>query len=85
MRPCLAEDDLPRVRVHFDLRAVWENLSAFTRSIFQLGIFGPERRHYWRLFFWTLFRKPRLFPLAIEFSIYGYHFRKITEKTARQA
>jgi radical SAM superfamily enzyme YgiQ (UPF0313 family) len=81
----LTEYDMPRIRIHVDLRSIWENLSAFTRSIFQLGIFGPERRQYWKLFFWTLFRKPRLFPLAIEFSIYGYHFRKITEKTARQA
>ena len=85
VRTFLAEYELPRVRVHVDPRAIWENLSAFTRSIFQLGVFGPERRHYWKLFFWTLFRKPRLFPLAIEFSIYGYHFRKITEKTARHA
>jgi hypothetical protein len=29
--------------------------------------------------FWTLFRKPRLFPLAITYAVYGYHFRKVTE------
>jgi ABC-type Na+ efflux pump permease subunit len=32
---------------------------------------------YWRLFFWTLFRRPRLFPLAITFAICGFHFRQV--------
>lgn len=72
--------NLPKVRVHLDLKVIHENFRAFVRSIFQLGIFGKERNQYWKLFFWTLFKKPRLFPLAIEFSIYGYHFRKINEQ-----
>jgi hypothetical protein len=38
-----------------------------------------ERVEYWRLLLWALFRKPRLFPLAITLSIYGYHFRKVSE------
>jgi len=52
---------------------------AFFRSIIQLGIIDKERRHYWELFFWALFRRPRLFPLAITFAIYGYHFRQICD------
>jgi len=52
---------------------------ALFRSIYQLGIRGVERAHYWRLFFWTLFRRPRLFPLAITFAIYGFHFRQVIE------
>jgi hypothetical protein len=52
---------------------------ALWRSIYQLGIRGVERVHYWRLFFWTLFRRPRLFPLAITFAIYGFHFRQVIE------
>ena len=57
------------------------------RSAIQLGIIGRERFHYWKLFFWSLFRRPRLFPLAITFSIYGFHFRKVFlqhEKLLRQ-
>jgi radical SAM superfamily enzyme YgiQ (UPF0313 family) len=50
---------------------------AFWRSIYQLGVIGVERVQYWRLFFWTLFRRPRLFPLAITFTITGYHFRQV--------
>jgi radical SAM superfamily enzyme YgiQ (UPF0313 family) len=52
---------------------------AFFKSIVYLGIIGKERIHYWKLFFWSLFRHPRLFPLAITLSIYGFHFRKIFE------
>lgn len=55
------------------------HISAFFKSIFILGILGKERWHYWKLFFWSLFRRPKLFPLAIELSIYGLHFRKIFE------
>ncbi len=53
---------------------------ALLKSMLMLGILGKERFHYWRLFFWTMFKRPRLFPMAITFSIYGFHFRKVFEK-----
>jgi radical SAM superfamily enzyme YgiQ (UPF0313 family) len=53
-------------------------LSIF-RSAFRIGVLGKERFHYWRLMFWTLIRKPRLIPVAITLSIYGYHYRRICE------
>ncbi|MBI3175294.1 MAG: B12-binding domain-containing radical SAM protein [Chloroflexi bacterium] len=65
----------PQIRVQLEpqyILALW-------RSIYQLGIRGVERVHYWRLFFWTLFRRPRLFPLAITFAIYGFHFRQVID------
>lgn len=49
-------------------------------SMLMLGLVGRERFQYWKLFFWSLFRRPRLFPLAITLAIYGFHFRKITEQ-----
>jgi radical SAM superfamily enzyme YgiQ (UPF0313 family) len=52
---------------------------ALVRSIYHLGIRGVERVHYWQLFFWTLFRRPRLFPLAVTLAIYGFHFRQVIE------
>jgi radical SAM superfamily enzyme YgiQ (UPF0313 family) len=52
---------------------------ALFRSIFKLGVIGEERIYYWKLFFWSLFRKPQLFSLAILFTIYGFHFKKISE------
>jgi len=52
-------------------------LGAFIKSIGVLGIKGRERLHYWKLLSWTLFRRPHLFPLAVKFAIYGYHFRRV--------
>ncbi len=57
-------------------------LAALLRSMVVIGIAGKERLHYWRLFFWSLFRKPQLFSLAILFSIYGFHFRKVSDAAA---
>jgi radical SAM superfamily enzyme YgiQ (UPF0313 family) len=51
---------------------------ALFKSIIKLGVMGEERIYYWKLFFWSLFRKPQLFSLAILFTIYGFHFRKIS-------
>jgi radical SAM superfamily enzyme YgiQ (UPF0313 family) len=72
----LREYQPPKIRVPLEpqyILALW-------RSIYQLGIRGVERVQYWRLFFWTLFRRPRLFPLAITFAIYGFHFRQVIER-----
>jgi len=52
-------------------------LGAFFKSVLFLGIIGKERFHYWKLLFWTMFRRPPLFPLALTFAVYGSHFRKI--------
>ena len=55
-------------------------IKAFVRSMWVLGIKEKGRRHYWRLFSSTLLKKPRLFPLFITLSVYGFHFRKVAEK-----
>lgn len=73
VRTFLKEYKAPKSKFAFD----FEYILAFLRSIIQLGIIDKERAHYWKLFFWTLFRRPKLFPLAIAFSIYGYHFRQV--------
>ncbi|HAF62209.1 MAG TPA: B12-binding domain-containing radical SAM protein [Anaerolineaceae bacterium] len=75
----LQEYKLPKVKWNMNFQFITENLMAFLRSIIKLGIFSKERLYYWKLFFWTLFHKPRSFAQAITFSIYGYHFRKICE------
>jgi hypothetical protein len=58
-------------------------MMAFLRSVFRLGIFGKERAHYWKLLLWTMFRRPKSLPLAIQCAIYGYHFRKVCELHVR--
>jgi radical SAM superfamily enzyme YgiQ (UPF0313 family) len=71
----LREYQPPEIRFQFEAQYVL----ALGRSIYRLGIRGVERAQYWRLFFWTLFRRPRLFPLAITLAIYGFHFRQVAE------
>ncbi len=75
----LREYNLPTNKNSWQIRRVSESLLALLRSIVRLGILGQERFHYWKLFFWTLFRRPRFLPLAVTLAIYGYHFRRVYE------
>lgn len=61
-------------KIHTSLR--FQHILAFFRSVYRLGILGKERVQYWKLLVWTLFRRPKSFPLAVTLAIYGYHFRK---------
>lgn len=65
--------------INLKSRLQLRDVGAFLLSIVRLGIIGKERLHYWYLFLWTLFRRPKSFPLAIQLAIYGYHFRKVAE------
>ena len=55
-------------------------VGALFKSILFLGVMGKERLHFWKLFFWSLAMRPRLFPLAITYAVYGFHFRVVAEK-----
>lgn len=55
-------------------------LKALLKSMAILGIAERERVYYWKLVFWSLFKRPRLLPLAVQFTIYGFHFRKVFEE-----
>ncbi|MBI9043267.1 MAG: B12-binding domain-containing radical SAM protein [Anaerolineaceae bacterium] len=61
--------------VHLQINEVM----ALFRSIIRIGILSADRKHYWDLFFWSLKNFPKKFPMAITFSIYGFHFRKISQ------
>ncbi len=50
---------------------------AFLKTTVKLGIIDKYRNEYWSLMFWTLSNKPKSIPLAITYSVYGYHFRKV--------
>ena len=71
----LREYKLPKIQTPLEPQYIL----AFFRSIYLLGIKGAERIQYWRLIVWTLLRRPRSFPLAINMAIIGYHFRKVCE------
>lgn len=53
------------------------DVKALVKSMVVLGILNKERFYYWKLFFWSLLKKPQIFAHAMVFAIYGYHFRKI--------
>ena len=75
VRTFLREYKAPKVSLHMEPQYVL----AFFRSVYQLGMRGSERAHYWALLFWTIFRRPKLFPLAVTMAIYGFHFRQVVE------
>lgn len=62
--------------VHLEVQEVL----ALFRTIWKIGILSPERRYYWDLFFWTLIHEPRKIALAITFTVYWYHFKRVSEK-----
>jgi radical SAM superfamily enzyme YgiQ (UPF0313 family) len=73
IKTCLRIYNPPHIPIRFHLPEFY----AFLRSIWKLGTIGEERREYWKLFFWTLSRRPRCLALAVTFAIYGFHFRTI--------
>lgn len=70
------KDFEPMVKKEFHLNPNY--IAALFKSMFKLGVLGEERIYYWKLFFWSLFRKPKLFSQAILLAIYGFHFRKVS-------
>ena len=64
----LREYKKPKVRTPLE----FQRLLAVLRSSVRLGIFGRERFQYWKILFWTLFRRPKMLPLTITLAIYGH-------------
>ncbi len=58
------------------LKLRYRDIKAFFGSMWQIGIIEKGKIHYWMLILWSL-RNPRRLPLAVRFSIFGFHFRKI--------
>jgi radical SAM superfamily enzyme YgiQ (UPF0313 family) len=61
-------------------KITFNKFSALIKSMFIIGIFDSFRKYYWKLFFWSLFHKPNVLPLAVTYSIYGYHYRRVFKK-----
>lgn len=57
-----------------------KKLLALFKSMVYIGIFDSHRKYYWLLFFWSIFNRPKLFPMAITYTIYGYHYKKSYDK-----
>ncbi len=75
------------LRVHEPLKTIpvrirMTHLWALAKSMVLIGVVAKGRVYYWKLFFWSLFRRPRLFTTAITLAIYGFHFRRLFEECA---
>lgn len=58
-------------------RLSFTDIRALFKSMIIIGILNKNRKYYWELFFWSLFKKPKFFSMAITYSIYGYHYRRV--------
>jgi len=58
-------------------RVTWIKFIAVLKSIIYIGILNKNRVYYWQLILWSIRNKPKVFPLAVTYSIFGYHFRKV--------
>lgn len=54
-----------------------DEIKAFFRLLWKIGIREKGRKHFWKLFVFSLFKYPKKFPVAMTFSVYGFHFRRI--------
>ena len=61
----------------------WE-VRGFVKSLWYLGVVGKSKRYYWKFMTKVIVKHRRAFPEAVELTLYGVHFRKITEQLQRQ-
>jgi radical SAM superfamily enzyme YgiQ (UPF0313 family) len=64
-------------------RLTRDDLLAFLRAAWRLGIVSKTRFCYWKLLVKTFFVKRRALPIAVELAIHGFHFQKILERVCR--
>lgn len=56
-----------------------EQLNAFFRLLWQLGVIEKGKRYFWKLLFVSLLKYPRKFPIAMTLAVYGFHFRRVIQ------
>ncbi|MFC1964787.1 B12-binding domain-containing radical SAM protein [Chloroflexota bacterium] len=57
----------------------FSHITGLFKSLWFLGVTNTGRRYFWRLLISTLLKRPRHFPLLINLSISGFHFRKVAQ------
>ena len=57
-----------------------EDIGAFIKSMWRIGILSKVRFRYWWLILKTFFTKTKALPAAVELAIYRQHFEKITKR-----
>jgi radical SAM superfamily enzyme YgiQ (UPF0313 family) len=63
----------------------WIKTKALFSALWKLGILEKGKRYFWKLMFWTAFKKPAYLAEALTLAIYGFHFRMILTARAQRA
>jgi radical SAM superfamily enzyme YgiQ (UPF0313 family) len=66
-----------KIKRHFRFNFEIAHIKALVAAVLILGIAEKGRTFFWKSFFWSLFNRPKKFPLFLTFAIEGYHIRKI--------
>ncbi|MFC1700870.1 B12-binding domain-containing radical SAM protein [Patescibacteria group bacterium] len=66
----------PKARTKIKL----EDVRAFARSTWRIGVFSRARFLYWKLLIKTLLTKKDALPMAIELAIFGLHFESTSKR-----
>ena len=64
-------------------RLTKEDLVAFIRAAWRLGILSGARFRYWQLIVKIIFVKRKALPIAVELAIHGFHFEKVLKRVCR--
>jgi radical SAM superfamily enzyme YgiQ (UPF0313 family) len=60
-----------------------DDLLAFIRAGWRLGIVSKARFRYWQLLVKTFFVKRRALPMAVELAIHGFHFERVLKRVCQ--
>ncbi len=55
----------------------FSQIKTFIRLVWKLGFIDKAKLNFWNLFFYSLFRHPEKFILAMTLAVYGFHFRHL--------
>ncbi len=54
-------------------------IKAFIKLVWILGFLEKGKLHFWKILFYSLFKHPQKFSLAMTLVVYGFHFRRIAQ------
>jgi radical SAM superfamily enzyme YgiQ (UPF0313 family) len=63
----------------------WSHIVGLFKSMWILGVLDKGRVRFWRFILGVLVRRPKLFPLSLILSAYGFHFRKVADKIGKSS
>jgi len=52
-------------------------VKAIFKTMLIIGVFKHDRKHFWKLLMWSLFKRPRLLPFVFRYAIYRVHFADV--------